>query len=241
MSNLTVSTSTGNGNGGTRREYFVDPKIGMYPAVCVDVIDHGFSRNNYGKVARKIQFAFQLAKTIDEKAIVAAKGAKGLSTDLDDDDRNLIGARLFVRSKKMTLSLYPGGENMKSSDLYAFLESWSGERFPQGKPLTINLEDYIGKNATLMITRNPDKRDPSIVYSNIASINPPEDDAELLELLPDSYTRVKDRDNFTPPPTEEDVNSGAVAATNGNGNGASAPAPAVTDEDADVDIPYEPS
>jgi hypothetical protein len=244
MSDLTVTATVGGngkGEGGSRRDYFVDPKAGMYPAVCVDVIDHGFSKNSFGKVNRKIQFAFQLGTTIDEKMIAAAKKAKGLPTTLDDEDKELIGTRLFVRGKKMALSLFPGGEKMKSSDLYAFLENWNGERFvkpTKDKPLTVDLESYVGRNATLMIVRNPDKNDSSIVYSNITAIMPPEEDAEVLELVEGSYTRVKDRDNFTPPPTEADVTGNGQVTAATDGTPASAPA-AAEEDDADVDIPFD--
>lgn len=204
--------STGNGGEGgnfTKREYYVDPKTGMYSAVCVDVKDHGVSTNNWGKTSRKIQFAFQLATLITEAMVVAAKQAKGLPTTLDEADRELIGKRLFVQSKKMNLKLFPGSDNpekpMKKSDLFKFLEDWSG------KPLEkvtapgddtpryrFDASDYIGKTATLMVQRNPDKNNPAIVYSNIIAISPLEEGGEVLE-LDGSYTRLKDRKNGEAP------------------------------------------
>jgi hypothetical protein len=205
---VSVSTGKGNGDGAGRREYFVDPKAGMYQAILVDWIDHGFSKNSFNKVTRKVQPAFQLATVIDEKMIVAAKKKAGLPVELDEADRELIGRRLYVRGKKMSFSLFPGGKNMKASDLYDFLSNWNGEPLPKGSkgaPHQENLESYIGKNAQLMISRTASKNDPSIVYSNIVSIMPfDEEDGEPLA-LDETYVRVKDRDNYTAPPTLEDV------------------------------------
>lgn len=223
----------GNGDGGGRREFYVDPKPGMYPAICVDVIDLGFKKNSFNKVTRKIQFAFQLGTVIDEKMIVAAKKLKGLPAKVEEDDKELLGKRVFVRGKQMSFSLFPGGENMKSSDLYSFLEDWNGAPFAKPtkeNPLRFNAEEFIGKNATLMIVRNPDKKDPSIVYSNITAIMPPEEDAEVLT-LDDTYTRVKDRDNYKAPPTEAEASGGVVAT--------SAPAETASTSDEDVEIPYD--
>lgn len=212
MSDLTVAVSTGNGNGsgeGGRREYFVDPKPGVYQAILVDFIDHGYGKNSFGKVTRKVQPAFQLADTIDEKMIKAAKKAKGLPTELDDADRELLGRRLYVRGKKMSLSLFPGGTNMKSSDLYSFLSDWRGEQLPKGtkdKPHSENLESWIGKNASIMVSRTPNKQDASIVYTNIVAIMPFEADEDSPEIaLDDTYVRVKDRENYTAPPSLSDV------------------------------------
>jgi hypothetical protein len=228
MSDLTI-TVTGEGNGNfKKREFFVDPKPGMFQAVCVDVIDLGFSKNSFNKVTRKIQFAFQLANTITEAMVLKAKAAKGLPAEIDEDDKELIGKRLFIRSKKMNFSLYPGGENMSPSDLYKFLEDWNGERFPKptkDNPLTINFEGYVGKNALLMVVTNKDRNDPSITYSNVNAIMPLEDETPLE--LDDTYTRVKDREHFKAPPTEADV-TGGVSTASTNGQAA-----------ADVEIPWD--
>jgi hypothetical protein len=207
---LELEVGGGNNGGGGGREYYVDPKAGMYGAILVDFIDHGYSRNSFNKVTRKVQPAFQLDKVIDEKMIVAAKKAKGLPPELDESDRELIGKRLFVRGKKMSFSLFPGGKNMKSSDLYGFLSDWNGA--PLAKDAKVSLNDFIGKTATILITRTPNKDKPEIVYSNIAAIMPLEDDTEPLT-LDDSYVRVKDRENYTPPPTLAEVEGAAPAPT----------------------------
>lgn len=211
--NLTIKVSQGKGgDGGARREYFVDPKKGIYNAILVDFIDHGYSKNNYGKVVRKVQPAFQLEKTIDEKMIKEAKKAAGLPVTLDDSDKELLGKRLFVRGKKMSFSLYPGGKQAKASDLFTFLSDL------QGKPLAntqeVDLNALVGTNATLMISRTPSKNDPEIVYSNIVSVSPIEDGDPVLE-LDDTYVRVRDRENYSPPPSLEDVESDTEPLTKG--------------------------
>lgn len=210
MSELVASVGGGNGGGG-RRKYFVDPKRGMYDAVCVDVINLGFVKE-YGKIKQKLQFAFQLDKEITEKMISDARVKAGLEPELSEGDIELVGKRLLLRSKKMALSLFPGGTSrdgkpMRASDLYTFVEDWNGEAFPEPtpeSPITINFEEFIGRGAEVMVQQKADKNNPHIIYSNLVSIAPLEEGKEPLE-LDDSYTRVKDRENFTPPPTEDEV------------------------------------
>lgn len=224
------------GDGGARRDYYVDPKPGLYEAVCVDVIDRGVVKDKWGKTKRKVQFAFQLAETITEKMILAAKKAKGLDQEIAEEDKALIGTRLFVQGKKMNFSLFPGREGTSPSDLYAFLEAWNGTRFPKASkdaPLKFKAADYIGKNAQLMIVRNPSKDDPTVVYSNIAAIMPPEDDAEVLT-VDEKYIRVKDREGYTAPATEvaDDDSAPAEEAPKAKAKAAKAAA-------AEVNIPYD--
>jgi hypothetical protein len=232
MSEMTVSVKHGNDGG---RQYFVDPKPGAYNAVLVDIIDHGYSRNSFGKVARKIQPAFQLENTITEKMILLAKKAKGLPEVIEEADQELIGKRLFVRGKKMTLSLFPGGENMKASDLYNFLSDITGEPLPKGtkaQPYSVDPQTFIGTPVTIIIARNTDKNDPTKVYTNVAAVSPFDADEYDAPISPDeNYVRVKDREGYTPPPSEADVAGDLPAASSAPATGAAA--------ESDAEIPWD--
>jgi hypothetical protein len=209
MGNFEVSVNNGNGGG---RKYFVDPKPGMYNAVCVDFIDHGFSINNYGKVLRKVQPVFQLGDVITEKRVLAAKKAAGLPEEIEDADIDLIGKRLMIRGKKMSFSLYPGGDNMKASDLYGFLSDWGGVKLPKGtqaNPHTEDLETWIGRPATLLLSAKADANDPNRKYINVSSVMPFDEETYDAPLALDgTYIRVQDRDNYTAPPSRAEVEGG---------------------------------
>jgi len=187
--------------GGKRRQYFVGTPSGMYNAVCVDVIDLGYEVDEWQgqkKVKRKVQFAFQLDQTIDEKLIKKAKKRAGLPEKLDESDEELLGKPLLVFTKKLPLSLY------ETSGLRKFLNAWNGEDVGDREVIDGKDKTYVGRQATLMITEVADKNKKGVYYSNIVAITPPDEDAEPV-VPSEDYVRRKDRDNYQAPPTEEEA------------------------------------
>lgn len=249
MSNKLGASFGGNSNG-NRRKYFVDPAADKYQAVIVDVIDLGYQKSPYnGQIQQKIKFALQLDAAITEKAIKKAKKAAGLGTDLTEDDLEVVGKRYMVWSKPFPVSMYPGGTNrngdpLNASGLYKFISDLLGdspENFPEYiETVTDELgneeeqfifENLVGANAIVMVSK---KKHGDRVYTNIASIMPIDEDDELELIEPDdTYVRVRDRENFSAPPTREQVEESE------NGEGVKAEVSTKAKAAASDDIPWD--
>lgn len=130
---------------------------GQYQAVCVEVVDLGYSQKSYKnqqtgadepKNVHEIQYIFQLNKVDDET-----------------------GKRYEVRSKPLNLIL------SEKSNLRAFLLQWRGHDLTEAelKPPGVDV-DLTGRNALVQVVHTPvgDK-----VYANIGSIMP------LMEGMPE--------------------------------------------------------
>ena len=183
---------------------YVQCPAGLHHAVCVDVVDLGIEVSD--KYFDK-----------DGNPTKAHKIKIVWQVDEQMDD-----GRRFIISKKFTLSL-----NDKAT-LRKFLESWRGIPFT-AKDLSqgFDVEKLVGVNCTLQVLQTEDGK-----YTNVSNIMPPPKGAELIR--PESYTRVKDREEETKP-------AGFDAAFTGRKEAparAKAKAAAAVQEDDDVEVPF---
>lgn len=182
---------------------YVQCPAGLHHAVCVDVVDLGIEVSD---------------KYFDKDGNPTKAHKIKIVWQVDElmDD-----GRRFIISKKFTLSL-----NDKAT-LRKFLESWRGVPFT-AKDLSqgFDVEKLVGVNCTLQVLQTEDGK-----YTNVSNIMPPPKGAQLIK--PESYTRVKDREEDTKPPGFDDT----LGSKNGSGQKAKAKAAQAEVED-DVEVPF---
>lgn len=162
---------------------WVNAPEGVHDAVCVDVIDLGMQKTDWGEKP-KIKIVWELG------------------TKMED-------GRPFVVSKQYNRTLSKNNAGVPSG-LRKDLESWRGKPFtaeelrgPTGQGFDI--EVLIGKTCQIFIKHNPGKKDPSKIYANAESILKPK-----VKLEPSGkYVRTIDRKASEPAskpaPTQEPV------------------------------------
>lgn len=157
-----------NGSG----EDFAPAPEGQFQAVCVDVVDLGISKKDYG----------QGPKEVDELSIVfQIKVVDGNGVEM----RTTENERFQVR-RKFTKSL------SQKSSLRPFLESWRGKKFTVDELNGFDVEKLIGANGLLQIVQGQSKTNGK-TYANIQTIMPINQAWGLAKLEPESYVRKKDR------------------------------------------------
>ena len=128
---------------------------GTYNGMCVDPNYPIMKQYGTDKPKSTVMFVFEVDK-------------KRIKQDGTEDSTNYL-----VFSKNLTLTLAPKGH------LAPFLGSWLGKQIKDGDE--INLEDFVGKPAKLMITEEP-KKNGNGTYAQIVKVLPSD---ETFETNPD--------------------------------------------------------
>ena len=154
---------------------------GTHQGVCVDVIDHGLVRQEFGgkaKQVHKVTLRWQVAE------INAETGQR------------------FEVQKRYTLSL-----NEKAT-LRKDLEAWRGSRFTKEELAGFDLERLLGANCQLAVVHSPSKTDPARIYANVQTIMALGKGMQRLEA--EDYVREQDRVNDEPAPAEPEIDDERV-------------------------------
>lgn len=105
---------------------FTPAPIGLWPAVCVDVVDLG-----------EVEVTFQGKKSMKPMVLV--------TWQIEEEDEN---GKRFVIHRRYTSSSH------KKSSLMKDLTSWRGNALSQAELQTFDLEDLIGQNCQLHVVHN---------------------------------------------------------------------------------------
>lgn len=162
---------------------------GLHQAVCVDVIDNGFSdvvyqgnpvmvERNGKKVQKKkreVTFVFQVdARTDDDEPIRRDDG------------------KMFLVYAKFTASL------ADTAKLLPFLETWLGKPIPQNiRDSGFDMDKLIGRNAQIQVVHNTSQKNGK-TYANVKGILPITAKTTKLT-VEDGYVREQDRPDYDPP------------------------------------------
>lgn len=159
----------------TRRAYTPPPE-GLHQGVCVDWVDLGMVKTQYGE-KHKVRAVWQIEEMYQ------------------DPDKKFPPKR-FTPMQTYTLSL-----NEKAK-LRQHLEAWRGRKFTKDELDGFDLETTIGANCQLQIVHNIG--DDGTVYGNIQAIVPLGKGMTKLTVDGD-YTRMRDRDKNNEPGADDDV------------------------------------
>lgn len=141
---------------------------GLHQAVCIDVIDLGLVKTEWGE-KQKCRLLFQIGLFNED-------GTETLNPDTDPP------ARFQVR-RDFGLSL------SEKSLLRPFLESWRGRKFTKEELAGFDLDKLLGVNCQLQIIHNI--TDAGKTYANIQAVVPVGRGMETLQA--EGYTKVRDR------------------------------------------------
>lgn len=150
-----------------RREWTQTPE-GLHQAVCIDVVDLGLVKTEWGEKP-KVRLVFQVGLFNED-------GTEILNTDTDPP------ARFQVR-RDFGLSL------SEKSLLRPFLESWRGKKFTKEELEGFDLDKLLGVNCQLQIIHNVTEAGKT--YANIQAVVPVGRGMEVLQS--EGYTKVRDR------------------------------------------------
>ena len=138
---------------------------GLHQSVCVDVVDLGLQKGQFGE-KHKVELRWQT----DETLIDGRDGA--------------IDARRFELRKWYTLSLH------EKASLRKDLECWRGRKFSEQELAGFDLEKLLGVNCQLQVIHNI--TDDGKTYDNVQAIVP--HNAKMQKIAPVNYIRQKDRE-----------------------------------------------
>ena len=160
----------------SEKKDFIPNPMGVWQAVCVDMIDKGMVDTAWGR-KHKVQLRWQTTAEYTEK----------------DEKTNQDIAHRYLVIKPYTYSLD------EKANLRKDLEAWRGKKFqpedfkdidPKTGKKGFDLERLIGANCQLGIV-HVESADGSRVYANISAILPLSKDQKKMVAL--DYVRVKDR------------------------------------------------
>lgn len=137
---------------------------GLWPAVCVDVVDLGLQKTQWGS-----NYKVDIRWILDEQ-------------DPGIDPKS---NKPYIVSNRYTLSLH------EKSRLRPMLEAWRGRKFTQEELDGFDLEKLIGANCQLQVVHNVAAEGE--VYANVQAVVPMARNAVKLR-VPSDYVRVADRD-----------------------------------------------
>lgn len=142
---------------------------GTFPAVCVDEIDLGKVENKrFGTVRNMVRLVWQIDEEMD--ADTAAKF------------RMSVGSRYIIK-QDYTASLD------EKAKLRKHLQSWRGRAFTQVELFGFDLETVVGAPCLLAIVHNTGSQGGT--FANIEGVM--KLPKGTVPMLPEGYTRVKDR------------------------------------------------
>ena len=167
--------------GYTGKDYEPAPE-GLWPAVCVDVVELGEQPNHYGGPPRDmLRVHWEISEMDDTR---------------DGDPVP------FQVVRRYTASLHP------KSNLSKDLERWRGKPFTEEERQGFDVEKLIGANCQILVAHN--HVDGGKTYANVQAITPAKSGQPKMAPSPD-YTRFKDReqqsgngDNGNPQHTEDE-------------------------------------
>lgn len=150
-----------------RREW-TQPPEGLWQSVCVDVVDLGLVKTEWGEKP-KVSLIYQLA-------LINEDGSEELSPDFDPPKR-------YEVRRNFGLSL------SEKSALRPFLEAWRGRKFTKEELAGFDLEKLIGVNCQLQIIHNVS--DQGRTFANIQAAVPL--GRGMIKVHARDYVRVVDR------------------------------------------------
>jgi hypothetical protein len=150
-----------------RREWTQAPE-GLHQAICVDVIDLGLVKTEWGE-KQKVRLIFQLGLFNED-------GTEELSPDFDPPKR-------YEVRRDFGLSL---GEK---SSLRPFLEAWRGRKFTKEELAGFDLEKLIDANCQVQVIHNIS--DQGRTFANIQAAVPL--GRGMQRMHAQDYVRQKDR------------------------------------------------
>lgn len=150
-----------------RREWTQAPE-GLHQAICVDVVDLGLVKTEWGEKP-KVALIFQLA-------LLNEDGTEELSHDFDPPKR-------YEVRRNFGLSL------SGKSALRPFLEAWRGRKFTKEELEGFDLEKLIGVNCQLQIIHNLSEQGRT--FANIQAAVPL--GRGMQKVHAQDYVRVIDR------------------------------------------------
>lgn len=146
-----------------KKEYSAAPE-GLWPAVCVDVVDLGVEDSQWGE-----KHKIQLRWILDEKEAGS------------DPKTN----KPFMVSRKLTLSL------ADKSHLRPLLEAWRGRKFSREELEGFDVETVLGANCQVQIIHNVGGEGD--VYANVQAVVPAAKGGTKLR-IPSDYVRMCERE-----------------------------------------------
>lgn len=150
---------------------------GQYAARCIDVVDQGWQRTDYGP-KYKIRVVFYCGQT--ERR------------EIDGEKRDI---------PLTVVGFFTASLNEKSN-LRKFLESWRGRPFTVAEATKFDMEKMLNATALIQVAHN--KGQNGKVYANITSImRLPQ--AMTAPTTPADYVRVCDRPDWTGPAPHPDM------------------------------------
>lgn len=155
----------------SRREW-TQPPEGLHQSVCVDVVDLGLVKTEWGEKP-KVRLVFQLV-LLDED------GTEELCPDFDPPKR-------YEVRRDFGLSL------SEKSALRPFLEAWRGRKFTKEELAGFDLEKLIGVNCQLQIIHNISEQ--GRVFANIQAAVPL--GRGMAKVHAQDYVRQQDRPTAT--------------------------------------------
>ena len=138
-------TITMKDTGGTPRE---PVPAGMQMAVCHQVFMLGFQDTNFG-MKEQVYLGFQVP-------------AHRTEIKVDEVVQNVP----MTIGNRYTLSAHP------ESNIRKLLEAWRSKKFSDEEAKQFNIGKVLGQGCWINVIHNPKKSDPTVIYSNIASIMP---------------------------------------------------------------------
>lgn len=170
---------------------FVTPPSGAYNAVVVDYeIRLGVERTFGGtkKTQDEIRLIYQLEDRITQEDLDFAAQGKALS----EKDVEQIGKRFLVYGKWQNFKLSHSRAE-KQTGFTRDVAGILGGRVPDDRLHEFLPVTLLGRNVKLLISQEPDQKEPGKVWVNIASVSPRQlRNGEVL-LEPENYVRKKDR------------------------------------------------
>ena len=152
-----------------RREW-TQPPEGLHPGICVDVIDLGLVKTEWGD-KEKIRLIWEVALFKEDGV------TEQLNPDFDEPKR-------FEVRRDFGLSL------SEKSALRPFLESWRGRKFTPKELEGFDLEKLLAVNCQLQLIHNITEQ--GRIYSNVQAAVPL--GRGMAKVHPaNGYVRVKDR------------------------------------------------
>jgi len=135
------------------------PEQGTHLGRCISIIDLGTQHWEYqGTPAEghKVLITWELPDAVDSitKDLPVFEGADGKKLP-------------FVVSNEYTVTTSPKG------NLRPILEGWLGRKLTSAEEREIDLNQFLGKECLINVIHSVSKKDPSIVYANVAGVAQP--------------------------------------------------------------------